>query len=232
MSHCFDSACHCGALRLAFMTDVAPSQWRVRACQCAFCRAHGARTTSDSAGSVRFTILDSAALVEYRFGLRTAEFLLCARCGVYIAAMVTTPRGRFATINVNALRDVAHIEPGHRRPPLRPCKLRPFVLGHAPYAQAQVRRVRRSPRPPPSERTADEPLLLVHFPRCLHVTRRVAIVAAGGTHDVFAALDFIDGMGLRRCGDGGCGCQRRKRAGNELQRSDSMSHGNSPPYFS
>ena|SRR5438132_7270242 len=109
MSHCFDSACHCGALRLAFMTDVAPSQWRVRACQCAFCRAHGARTTSDSAGSVRFTILDSAALVEYRFGLRTAEFLLCARCGVYIAAMVTTPRGRFATINVNALRDVADI---------------------------------------------------------------------------------------------------------------------------
>ena len=44
------------------------------------------------------------ALVRYRFGLGTADFLLCARCGVYVACVID---GAFATVNVRALAEAS-----------------------------------------------------------------------------------------------------------------------------
>lgn len=44
-------------------------------------------------------------LQRYRFGLKTADFLLCGRCGVYIGAAIETDRGTFGIINVHALRE-------------------------------------------------------------------------------------------------------------------------------
>jgi hypothetical protein len=76
----------------------------VRACQCSFCRSHGARTTSDPEGSARFVISDHTKLNRYRFGLHSADFLVCRNCGVYVAAVVVTARGPLATLNVNVLR--------------------------------------------------------------------------------------------------------------------------------
>lgn len=96
--------CHCGAIGYVYQTRLDPSAWSVRADQCSFCRAHGALTTSDPDGSVAFEIVDPGRLVRYRFGLRTADFLICADCGVYIGAMITTPRGRYGIINVNIIR--------------------------------------------------------------------------------------------------------------------------------
>ena len=61
-------------------------------------------TTSDPGGALRFVESEPHCLVRYCFGLRTAEFLLCARCGVYLGAAITTSRGRYGIINVNALR--------------------------------------------------------------------------------------------------------------------------------
>jgi hypothetical protein len=100
----YSGRCHCGALGFEYQTAVPPAAWSVRACQCTFCRAHAACTTSDPGGSLVFRIEDALKLVRYRFGLRTAEFLLCASCGVYLGAAITTPRGRYGIVNVNALR--------------------------------------------------------------------------------------------------------------------------------
>jgi len=50
-----------------------------------------------------FGSADETGVHRYRFGLRTADFIVCRTCGVYIAAVLTTARGRFATVNVNAL---------------------------------------------------------------------------------------------------------------------------------
>lgn len=75
----------------------------VRACQCSFCRAHGARTTSDPDGSVTFEVRDDAKLQRYRFGARSADFLVCWECGVYLAAICTHPNGQVATLNVNTI---------------------------------------------------------------------------------------------------------------------------------
>ena len=75
----------------------------MRACQCSFCRAHGALSTSDPRGALEFRADAPRRLERYRFGLRTADFLLCRDCGVYIGAVLAATEGRFGIINVNAL---------------------------------------------------------------------------------------------------------------------------------
>ena len=50
----FEGRCHCGAIGFSFRTAKTPDQWPLRACQCRFCRGHGAQTTSDPDGSVAF----------------------------------------------------------------------------------------------------------------------------------------------------------------------------------
>ncbi|HEX4153835.1 MAG TPA: hypothetical protein VHY75_16635 [Steroidobacteraceae bacterium] len=59
--------------------------------------------TSDTSGSVEIHGEDPSLLLRYRFGQRTADFLICSRCGVYIAALIETVKGCFAVISVNAL---------------------------------------------------------------------------------------------------------------------------------
>ena len=66
--------------------------------------SHGARTTTDPSGSVTFQIADASKLQRYRFGLRSADFLICRDCGVYVAAVLTSPQGQFATLNINTIR--------------------------------------------------------------------------------------------------------------------------------
>ncbi len=95
--------CHCGAIGFAYSTDLPPLTWSVRACECSFCRAHGALYTSDSNGSVSFSFAKPDALKRYQFGLRTADFLICQSCGVYIGAVISTDRGSFAALNLTAL---------------------------------------------------------------------------------------------------------------------------------
>ena len=54
-----------------------------------------------------FHIADPATLLRYRFASRTADFLVCRNCGTYVAAVVTSSRGQFATLNVNAIAGIA-----------------------------------------------------------------------------------------------------------------------------
>ncbi len=79
-------ACHCGAITARFETDD-PVALPVRACQCGFCRRHGARTVSDPAGRLRLAFAEPAAR-RYRFGTESADFLICAGCGDYMAAVM------------------------------------------------------------------------------------------------------------------------------------------------
>ena len=110
----FGGSCHCGAIAFTFETSHSSHQWRLRECQCSFCRRHGARTTSDPSGRVSFEVRDKDALLRYRFGLRTADFILCRNCGVYLAAVLTSVRGQFATLNVNALSEALEFEDAAR----------------------------------------------------------------------------------------------------------------------
>jgi hypothetical protein len=95
--------CHCGKLKASFETQKTPQQLGVRTCQCDFCRRVGAINISDSQGQV--TIDCKADDVERcRFALKTADFLICKSCGVYIAAVMGEGARIVSTINVAGLR--------------------------------------------------------------------------------------------------------------------------------
>lgn len=101
----YKGRCHCGAVGFRYTCVTPPSDWAIRACQCRFCRAHDALSTSDPGGSIAFEAAEPGQLQRYRFGLRTADFLLCRQCGVYIGAVIATPKGRFGIVNTRALVD-------------------------------------------------------------------------------------------------------------------------------
>ena len=105
MPHAFSGSCHCGNIELRFETAIAPEILAVRACSCSFCSRHGARNTSDPEGRVRIVVHDPPALLRYRFALETADFLVCGRCGIYLAAVAGAGARWHATINVNTLDD-------------------------------------------------------------------------------------------------------------------------------
>ncbi len=99
----FEGKCYCGAIGFRYATNVGPGEWSIRACQCRFCLAHDALSTSDPAGSIAFVSTNPERLQRYRFGLKTADFLLCTNCGVYIGAVIETDTGRFGIVNTHAL---------------------------------------------------------------------------------------------------------------------------------
>ena len=96
----YHGSCHCGKIVVEFETAIAPSKMPLRACACSFCRRHRARSATDRNGRVTL-IFREEDISRYVFGLRTAEFIICRRCGVYVAAVMDG----FSTINVSALDD-------------------------------------------------------------------------------------------------------------------------------
>jgi hypothetical protein len=92
--------CHCGAIRVEFDTTkpLAP-----RACQCSFCRKHGARNVTDPEGSA--VLMLGAETIRYRFGSKTTDFLICGCCGVYVGATAELDGQLYVTLNLNAFDD-------------------------------------------------------------------------------------------------------------------------------
>jgi hypothetical protein len=103
MASTLTGRCHCGNLTLTLETQHDPEELPVWTCNCSFCRLHGARTTSDPEGRVSIRIREPAEVSRYRFGLATADFLVCRRCGVYLAAVIPADHRAYASVNVTAL---------------------------------------------------------------------------------------------------------------------------------
>jgi hypothetical protein len=101
----FEGGCHCGNLTYVFEASRPLEELGLRACQCAFCRAHGARNASDPNGAMQIRVRDGAQMERYRFALRTADFLICKVCGVYIGALLPDGDKGWFTVNVNTFRD-------------------------------------------------------------------------------------------------------------------------------
>lgn len=106
--------CHCGNIHFEFETAYLPASLPLRACQCSFCRAHGAVTASDPRGRVSFRFAERTAVQRYRFGLGVTDMLICMRCGCYAAAVMSMDGHRYATLNANLLERCAELT----QPPL------------------------------------------------------------------------------------------------------------------
>jgi hypothetical protein len=125
--------CHCGNLGVVLESERDPRTLPLRACQCSFCRRHGAVTTADARGLLRVTVADEAKLVRYRFALGITEFLVCRACGVYVAAIMPGQGGTLAVVNVHAFDDPA--------PFARPAE--PMDYGAETAEERTARRVER-----------------------------------------------------------------------------------------
>lgn len=109
-AHELTGGCHCGAIGVRYLTRFPVGILHVGRCGCSFCRRHGARTSADAGGSLEITQRPPGA-ERYRFGLRTADFLICRGCGVYVAAVIRIDGADFATLNVNVLDDRDAFDP-------------------------------------------------------------------------------------------------------------------------
>lgn len=102
--------CHCGNLSFSLHTNRRPEDFVPRRCSCSMCRRHGASYISDPDAHLDLNYQDVALLSRYRFGHQTAEWIICARCGV-LAAVVCEIDGRLrAVVKVQAM--LQHVFPG------------------------------------------------------------------------------------------------------------------------
>ena len=97
--------CHCGNIHVRLLLSKPPEENPLRACACSFCRSHNPRMVSDPEGSFEVRADDWSLVERYRFGTRTCDFLICRRCGVFIAAVTETAEGARAVVNANCLSD-------------------------------------------------------------------------------------------------------------------------------
>jgi hypothetical protein len=96
--------CHCRNITLTL--DWPDSDIPVRACGCSFCVKHGGRWTSHSDAKVVALLHEASAVSRYRFGTKTADFYVCARCGVAPLVTSTIDGKSYAVVNVNAFDDM------------------------------------------------------------------------------------------------------------------------------
>ena len=95
--------CHCGRLSVEFSTAQKPAALHPRACDCSFCRKHGAAWISDPAGALSVSARGAATLREYRQGSEAARFLLCAHCGVLVAVVYEQDARIHGAVNAGCL---------------------------------------------------------------------------------------------------------------------------------
>jgi hypothetical protein len=102
----YRGACHCGVVSATYETD---QPVRLRADGCGFCSSRGVKSASDPEGRLELTA--SKPLTRYRFGHKTADFLICPDCGTYVATHMDGPGGAIGVINVVGLgiNDLKHL---------------------------------------------------------------------------------------------------------------------------
>ena len=94
-------ACHCGQVEVTLETAMSVMDLPLRACGCSFCRRHGTKAVADPNGRLSISA-PANGLNRYRFGLRTADYLICRTCGAYVAAVISGNDEERATLNVTA----------------------------------------------------------------------------------------------------------------------------------
>jgi hypothetical protein len=95
--------CHCGRVQVRVSLGRPAEEIELRACQCSFCRRHGARTFADPNGRAVIETEGPENLRRYRFALKTADYLVCAECGIYIGVLLESEGAQLVTLNAAGL---------------------------------------------------------------------------------------------------------------------------------
>lgn len=95
--------CHCGNVAFTLDTGTDASTLPARACTCSFCTRQGGVWTASPDATLSIRVRDAATVNLYRFGTGTAEFHVCAACGVVTVATSTIDGHEYGIVNVNTL---------------------------------------------------------------------------------------------------------------------------------
>jgi hypothetical protein len=112
--HAINGGCHCGNILVAVELPREPADYSPRACDCDFCRKHGAAYVSDAKGSLSVRIRDEREIGRYRQGGGLVDCIVCRNCGVLVGAFFARDGSLYGTVNVNAVgarSDFAPAEP-------------------------------------------------------------------------------------------------------------------------
>lgn len=99
-------SCHCGNISFELLWEPEPTDIPARVCTCSFCTKHGGVWTSCPTGRLTLSIGDPANISRYVFGTKTAQFLICAKCGVVPVVTSEIDGKTYAVVNVNAFQSV------------------------------------------------------------------------------------------------------------------------------
>lgn len=98
--------CHCGNIAYEFTWPSDEEKLPVRACGCSFCVKHGGVYTSHPAGRLDVRLADPSRVNRYRFGHETADFMICAGCGVIVFVLCTIDGDDYAVVNANTFESL------------------------------------------------------------------------------------------------------------------------------
>lgn len=98
--------CHCGNITYTLDWTPEPTEIPARACTCSFCVKHGGVWTSCPTGTLAIRIREPARAGKYLFGTKTADFHVCANCGVPPVVTSRIDGGVYAVVNVNTFEGV------------------------------------------------------------------------------------------------------------------------------
>ena len=98
--------CHCGNIAFSLVWEPDPAEIHTRACNCSFCSKHGGVWASNPSGLLKVVVEDASRVTKYAFGTRTAEFHVCARCGVVPVVTSRIEDRLYAVVSANAFEGV------------------------------------------------------------------------------------------------------------------------------
>lgn len=106
MSLLIHGSCHCRNIRFDLDWELESTGIPARACACSFCTRHDGLWTSQPTGILKISIGDPSLVSHYSFATATADFLVCARCGVVPVATSRIKGRLYAVVSVKAFDDV------------------------------------------------------------------------------------------------------------------------------
>jgi hypothetical protein len=98
--------CHCGNIAFVLTWEPDPAEIQARACTCSFCMKHGGVWTSNPNASLSVQVKEPSLVTKYAFGTHTAEFHVCARCGIVPVVTSRLDDRLYAVVSVNAFEGV------------------------------------------------------------------------------------------------------------------------------
>jgi len=98
-------SCHCRNIQFELDWPESEAVIPVRKCGCDYCSKHEGAWTSHPEAQLVVRIGDSSAVSEYRFATGTADFLVCACCGVVPVVLSEINEKLHAVVNVNSFDD-------------------------------------------------------------------------------------------------------------------------------